>query len=182
MSARYEVTNLSAMITTYSRIYGITFLRLNCLSSEVIDTSHKDSRGNRPVDSPFESKVHQTFVCTCLPLCKRWQYFAISRHLDCVNFTQSTSQSALNSNNTVGSQPIKGTCDLFTTIARTTVNAVMVDGTCKLTSFVYTQYLTRVTTVTVTKGQVTRPETAAFTLPKPLPEQISAPQLIKHTM
>jgi len=87
MSARYQVTNLSATITTYSRIYRVTFLRLNCLSSTVIGTSHKDSRGNRPFDSPFASTVHQAFVCTCLPMCKRWQYFAISRHLDCVKFT-----------------------------------------------------------------------------------------------
>ena len=90
-------------------------------------------------------------------------YFAISRHLDCVKFTQSTSQSSLNNNNTVGSQPNKGTLDLFTTITRTTVNSVTVDG--KLTSLVYTRCLTHVTTVAVTKGHVTLPERAAFTLP-----------------
>jgi len=63
----------------------------------------------------------------------------------------------------VDSQPSKGNLDLFTTITRTTVTAVTVD--VKLTSVVYTRYRTHVTTVAVTKGQVTRPERPAFTLP-----------------
>jgi hypothetical protein len=50
-----------------------------------------------------------------------------------------------------------------TTVTRTAFNAVTVEGT--LTSLVCIATVLKVTSVTVTKGQVTRRERAALTLP-----------------